>query len=122
MQRHESLPTKTVFINSWSAYRSVAHLLAASAYLSREATKDRPRNLSPLTAALLAPEAVTRLAASYQQFGFTYRSYRQEQTLFDPGVLWQVPVPEKLLPLPKRPLSDDDYAFLKERRAYRKDG
>jgi hypothetical protein len=122
-QRHESLPTKTVFINSWSAYRSVAHLLAASAYLSREATKDRPEMRSPLTAVLMAPEAVTRLAASYQQFGFTYRSYRQKQTLFDPEVLWQVPVPETLLPLPARALSEGDFSFLiNERRARRKDG
>jgi hypothetical protein len=122
-QRHESLPTKTVFINSWSAYRSVAHLIAAAAYLSTEATKDRPGAGSALTAVLFAPEAVTRLAASYQQFGLTYRSHGQDSPLLGPNVLWQLSAPEKLLPLPARQLSDGDLAFLTtERRAPRKDG
>jgi hypothetical protein len=120
-QRHESLPTKTVFINSWSAYRSVAHFVAASAYLSREATKDRPNARSALTAVLLAPEAVTRLAASYQHFVLTHRSHGQKQPLIDPEVLWKMPAPEKLLPLPARALSEDDFAFLWERRARQKD-
>jgi hypothetical protein len=120
-QRREALRTKTVFIKSWSAYRSVAHFVAASAYLSWEATKDRVGARSALTAVLLAPEAVTRLAASYYQFVLTHRSHGQKQPMIDPEVLWNMPVPEKLLPLPARALSEDDVAFLEERRARRKD-
>jgi hypothetical protein len=73
-QRHQSAPTKTVFVTSWSDYRHVAHVVAASAWLSREAYKGRSEG-SMLAAVLLAPEAVIRLAASYQQFGLTLLSY-----------------------------------------------
>jgi hypothetical protein len=122
-QRHASLPTKTVFTNSWSAYRSVAPLIAAAAYLARESTKDRPGAGSALTAVLVAPEAVTRLAASYQQFALTHRSHGHTGPLVNPDILWQVPVPDSLLPLPARRLSHDDLAYLTtERRAPRKDG
>jgi hypothetical protein len=121
-QRHDSLPTKTVFTSSWSAYRSVAHLLAASAYVSREATKKSPDARSALTAVLLAPEIVSRLAATYQHFVLTHRSHGQKRGLIEPEVLWQVPVPDKLLPLPARALSEQDLAYLAERRAPRKDG
>jgi hypothetical protein len=122
-QRHEPAPTKTVFVTSWSTYRSVAHLIAASAWLSREAAKDRQHPGSILTGALQAPEAVLRLAGSYQQLGFSLRSHGQGRPLLDPEVLWQVPVPERLLSLPARVLSEDDLTFLTtERRAPRKDG
>jgi hypothetical protein len=123
-QRHQSTPTKTVFVTSWSVHRHVAHVLAASAWLSREACKDRSEPGSILAAALLAPEAVIRLAASYQQFGLTLISHGQHRALLDAENLWQVPVPpDVLLPLPARRLSDDDLSFLTtERRARRKDG
>jgi hypothetical protein len=109
-QRRETLPTRTVFVNSWSAYRNVAHLLAASVYLSAEANKIRPGH-SPLAAARRAPEAVIRLAASYQHFCLTHRSHGQGQTLLDPDVLWRVPVPDKLLPIPAQPLCQEDLFF-----------
>jgi hypothetical protein len=122
-QRHGSAPTKTVFVTSWSTYRSVAHLIAASAWLSREAAKDRQHPGSILTPALHAPEVVLRLAASYQGLGLSLRSHGRGRPLLDPEVLWHVPVPEKLLPLPARALSEYDLTYLTtERRAPRKDG
>ena len=118
-QRHNSNPSKTVFVRSWSRYRHVAHVLAAAAWLPYEAHKKRGRNEASLLAAvLLAPEAVIRLAASYQQFGLSLLSHGVHQPLLDPKHLWRVPVPSQLLPLPARRLSDSDLAYLtKERRA-----
>jgi hypothetical protein len=123
-QQHSSASTRTVFETSWSKFRSVAHVLAASAWLSFDASKDKSQPGSIIAAALLAPEAVIRLAASYQQFGLTSVSHGQRRPLLDPDNLWRVPVPPDVpLNLPARRLSDDDLSFLTtERRARRKDG
>jgi len=121
-QRYDSSPTKTVFETSWRAYRHVAHLLAAAAWLSCESHKDAEcQTGSLLTAALLAPEAVISLAASYQQFGLSMLSHGVRQPVLDPAHLWRVPIRPEFLPLPFRRLADVNLAYLSaERRARRK--
>jgi hypothetical protein len=118
-QRHDSAPTKTVYATSWSAYRHVAHLVAAAAWLSREAHKQNGSQPgSIIAAALLAPEAVIRLAASYQHLGLSLLTHGSRRPVLDPENLWRVPDPPELLPLPARRLSDGDLSYLMtERRA-----
>src|SRR5215468_5125814 len=102
-QRHSNTPTKTVYVTSWAEYRHVAHVLAAAAWLSREAHKQRGAQPgSIIAAALLAPEVVIRLAASYQHFGFSLLTHGLRRPVLDPDNLWRVPVPPEMLPLPAR--------------------
>jgi hypothetical protein len=118
-QQHYGVPTKTIYVTSWSAYRHVAHLVAAAAWLSREAHKQHGSQPGSIIAAvLLAPEAVIRLAASYQQFGLSLLAHGLRRPVLDPENLWRVPDPPELLPLPARRLSDRDLSYLMtERRA-----
>jgi|GraSoi2013_100cm_1033763.scaffolds.fasta_scaffold70625_2 hypothetical protein len=102
---------------AWSEFRDVAHLLAARAYLRRYANEHSQS---------LASDSLLVLAAAYQDFGLTFRSQGQNESILSPKTLWRVPTWLNIRPIaapPARPLREDQIRFLtSERRARKKAG
>jgi hypothetical protein len=118
------LPGHSQLRGAWSEFRDVAHLLAASAYLAREALAraGSANEASILNAVWIAPDVVLALAYGLQEFGFRPKRIRKESPILRPDTLWRLPDSHKL----KKPfvifrrLSDAQLEFLNSRRVGKK--
>jgi hypothetical protein len=75
-----------------------------------------------LTVVFAAPDSLLATAAGIQDFGLNLKPFRQQAPILNPNTIWRIPtefVPEKLF-LPSRRLTDEQIAFLMERRARKK--
>jgi hypothetical protein len=120
-QLNRLAPVQTVFDTSWRRFRHIAHIIAASGWLSLEAFDGGPEAAN-LTSVLFVPEAVIRLAVAYQQFGLTNFGHGQRRPFLDPDSLWRIPDLHAPLPLPFRRLLATQISLLNERRAPPKNG
>src|SRR5207302_10075674 len=93
LECHQALPAKSQLRADWSRFRDVAHLITGAAQIARETLKhSTQRSTSTILASvLLAPEAVLAFALSFQEFGLTYKPYRQTASLLPADSLWRVP-------------------------------
>jgi hypothetical protein len=118
------LPGHSQLRGAWSEFRDVAHLLAAGAYLAREALAraGSADESSILNAVWIAPDVVLAFAYGLQEFGLQPKSVRKESPILRPNTLWRVPDDHKL----KKPfvafrrLSDTQLEFLNSRRVGKK--
>ena len=118
------LPGHSQLRGAWSEFRDVAHLLAAGAYLAREALTraGSADESSILNAVWIAPDVVLAFAYGLQEFGLQPKSVRKESPILRPNTLWRVPDDHKR----KKPfvafrrLSDTQLEFLNSRRVGKK--
>jgi hypothetical protein len=118
------LPGHSQLRGAWSEFRDVAHLLAASAYLAREALTraGSADEASILNAVWIAPNVVLALAYGLQEFGLQPKPIRKESPILRPDTLWRLPDSHKLEKpfVVFRRLSDTQLEFLNSRRVGKK--
>lgn len=118
------LPGHSQLRAGWSAFRDVAHVLTASAYLACQglAQSAAPEQASILNPIFVAPDLVISLASGLQQFGLQPKPARKETPILNPASLWQIPPshqPENMFIVYRR-LTEAQLAFLEARRAFKK--
>jgi hypothetical protein len=114
------LPGHSQLRGAWSEFRDVAHLLAAGAYLAREALTraGSADESSILNAVWIAPDVVLAFAFGLQEFGLQPKPVRKESPILRPNTLWRVPDDHKLKKRPFvafRRLSDTQLEVLNSR-------
>jgi len=116
---HQATPGRSQLAAAWSEFHDVAHLIAAGAYLAHYGGG---QGGSILDAVFVAPDALLAMAAGMETFGFNLKPFGQQAPILKLGTLWRIPpewLPENPF-LPSRRLTDEQIAFLKERRARKK--
>jgi hypothetical protein len=120
---HQKTPGRSQLAEAWSQFHDVAHLITAGAYLAHHGmAQEGGQGGSIVDAVFAAPDALLTMAAGMQEFGLNLKPFRQQVPILKPDTLWRIP-PEFLSEkpfLPSRRLTDEQIAFLNERRAPKK--
>jgi hypothetical protein len=116
-----ALPGHSQIRKAWSAFRDVAHLIAAGAYVARQARTNHsePYKSSILEVIWRAPDALVALGAGFEQFGLEPKQVDNEASILQPQKLWRVPPdlrPQKPFIIFRR-LTESQLAHLQTRRA-----
>jgi hypothetical protein len=114
----------------WSAYRDVAHLVAAATLICAEArTRYRNRPLGshglrlnqfvPFQMAMLLPDFVLAVALEFERVGLNVVPHARIEPTLDPGTMWRIPpdINVQPLPPPARQIRAQDLMVLHNRRA-----
>jgi hypothetical protein len=111
-------PGHARFRHAWAKFRDVAHLVAASAFITSKAQDTGAAEAGVIMKViLLAPDAVLALAAGYQFFGLRHKSHGQQTSVLPSATIWRLPSYLMANPLlPFRRLTKDQLEFLKSRR------
>lgn len=118
---YSSLPRRATLSKDWSDFRDVSHLItaaAAVAFLCGDISNGASAVLTPV---LLVPEVVLALGLAFQEFGLTFKPYRQCEPILPSRTLWRIPTTNQIpaLPIPVRRLSDPDLDYLVTKRRAR---
>jgi hypothetical protein len=119
-----ALPGHSQIRKAWSAFRDVAHLIAAGAYIARQGRTNHsePYESSILEVIWRAPDALVALGAGFEQFGLEPKQVDNEVSILRPQKLWRVPPdlrPQKPFNIFRR-LTESRLAHLQTRRATKK--
>ena len=100
----------------WRKSHDVAHLIAAAVFLASNGIDKRSQ--SPIVAAWAAPDAVTSIAAGFEEFGLKTIPHGQGDSILPKETVWRVPIHCRPNPafLIKRRLSNNLVEFLTNKR------
>ena len=109
----------------WSRYKDVAHVCGAILLLDNNISDEMRviEDLPGLSAVYYHTPFVLCLARVYQEFGLSYVPHGRREPILPPETLWRLPevvphVPEKVI---VGPMSEEDLAFLRDRKATSRD-
>jgi hypothetical protein len=114
----------------WSAYKDVAHLVAAATFICAEVrTRFRNQQISssglsanqflPFQMAMLMPDLVIAVALGFERLGLGVVTHTRTEPTLDPATLWRIPPDINVVPISPhiRKIRGQDLAVLNKRRA-----
>jgi hypothetical protein len=107
----------------WSKYRDVAHLAAATSFLSSIGVKQSGNScpITLLTPVFADPGTLLCIALKFQEFGLSFRPMGRKQSVLPSETIWRIPVSDQVSAahLDLGPLDADAISVLQSRRARR---